>query len=244
MKKNVRRLAVAVAVCASFVAGPAHAQYYYGGLKLAWNDCAGTGTQSLFYECGSDTSALKLYGSFVAPPGLDAVVGYKISVVAQGVGQVPWWDYGAGGCREGLWRMSANLPGAGCTPVGTALTSNQTFDKFVGPFDSNVKFSADVSFLEAQAITEGQEFYAFTLTLRRPSPSACDGCCFPTCLLALVEFHQESGFIQLESDFNDAATWQGGVCGVRQAVAVTSGGSCLPTPAKSSTWGSLKVLYR
>jgi len=237
---HLRRWVIVSTACACLAAGTARAQYYYGGIDLTWDDCGPTGAKDKFSACFTDTTALKLYGSFVAPPGLDAVVGYQIRVGAQDVGNVPWWDYSAGGCREGLWSLRANTPGTSCNPVAFAQASNPTF---VASPNGGVVFGASASLLEPVAIPEGETFYAFTLTLRRPAPSVCDGCCSPTCLLATLEFYQESGIVTLESDFTGAATWQGGVCGVREANSLSSGG-CLPTPTKSSTWGSIKVLYR
>lgn len=238
----MRRWVVASTACACLAAGTAHGQYYYGGVDLAWNDCGSTGAKDQSNACATDTTALKLYGSFVAPPGLDACVGYQIRVGAQDVGLTPWWDYSIGGCREGLWSLKADAPGTSCTPVAFGLAQGQTFTRYTGQYGGGVTFGANVSFLEPQVIAEGETFYAFTLTLRRPAPSVCDGCCVPTCLLAILEFYQASGTITMEGDFNGAATWQGGACTVHGTSASSAG--CLPTPTKTSTWGSLKTLYR
>jgi hypothetical protein len=239
-KNRMRYWVVVWTACACLAAGTARAQYYYGGVELSWNDCGSSGAKDKSSVCTTDTTALKLYGSFVAPPGLVGVTGYRIRVGALDVGNVPWWDYSTGGCREGLWSLRANAPGPGCSPIAFTLASNPTF---VGYPNGGVTFGATAEFLEPTAIPEGETFYAFTLTLRQPAPSDCDGCCIPSCLLATLEFYQESGIVTMEGDFTGAATWQGGVCGVHQGSSAIQAG-CIPTPTRSSTWGSLKVLYR
>ena len=240
-----RSMLAVLSVCVSLMAGVAGAQDC-GGVDLSWNGCGAAGLKDQIFDCSrSDTTALKLYGSFVAPPGLDACAGYRIRITGWDTGLNPWWDYGTGGCREGLWSLKSNAPGPSCNPVSFALAQEPSFQSYRGEYGggTGVVFAATAMFLEPQVITEGETYYAFTLILRRPAQSVCEGCCSRSWLTATIEFIQAGGNVWLEWSCHCAATWQGGSCGVRQVTSASNGG-CQPTPTKSSTWGSLKALYR
>jgi hypothetical protein len=91
-------------------------------------------------------------------------------------------------------------------------------------------------------IAEGTEVYSFKLVFNSAKSvgSACTGCSTPVCIvLNSIKLDQNVGtpggdkFVSVPA-MRNVATWQGGI-----------GTDCyLATPARNTTWGLVKALYR
>jgi hypothetical protein len=87
-------------------------------------------------------------------------------------------------------------------------------------------------------VPQGEELYLFRLTInheRTTGVTACAGCDVRCCIW-LRRLTLWPDFIELWYDpdaGNLCATWQG-----------AGSGGCVGTPAKNTTWGQIKNLYR
>jgi hypothetical protein len=237
VKKNVRRLAVAVAVCASSVAGPAHAQ---SGTNLTWDDCVGSGNESdhKIVAC-TNSGTFNLLCSFASPvdiPNVAAVDAF-MDVKALNGSISPWWS------QTGRWTGEAiNSTGASCgmglwsqAPSGPVVfVSVQT----VAPNRIRVRTTTVVVPGEEQAVVAGQEYYSHTLQLHFRAGTAEDpGCAAPACF-AMADFvliAPESSDIHIPIPLvQNAVGWQSGFPG-----------QCIfYSPTAKNTWGQIKAIYR
>ena len=194
---------------------------------------------------------LQALGSFTAPAGVTAASGNEVVLDIQSGGPaLPlWWAFkNAGTCRQNSMSLNfvadaTNLicvdefSGGGAGGVGAytiGFAGNPTRARMVaaiataspGPLDANV------------------EYFSFNMlinNLKTVGTGACTGCAAPVCLvLNSIKITQPIGVGDYKiSDSNapgsNIITWQGGAVG---------GGGCAATPAKNTTWGSVKSLYR
>jgi hypothetical protein len=96
--------ALATALLLSFVvASGARA----AGINLSWDDCGTAGVSNKTFACNTNSGGATLFGSFVAPSGITALVGvYAVldlwsSPDSVGTAMPDWWQVGASGCRSG-----------------------------------------------------------------------------------------------------------------------------------------------
>jgi len=237
VKKNVRRLAVAVAVCASFVAGPAHAQ---SGTNLTWDDCVGSGNESdnKLVAC-TNSGTFNLLCSFASPvdiPNLAAVDAF-MDVKAISGDISPWWS------ETGRWTGDAtNSTGASCgiellsqAPSGpVVLVSVHT----VAPNRIRVRTSIALVPGEEQAVVAGQEYYSHTLQLHFRAGTADDpGCAAPACFAMVDLILIAPGAADTHIPYplvQNAVGWQSGFPG-----------PCIfYSPTAKNTWGQIKAIYR
>jgi hypothetical protein len=248
MKKTLLMTGALLALtCGLAFAGP-------GGLSLAWLDCDGGGAggaHNRVFACNTNTGGGHiLVGSFVASSYLVRVTGFASVMDAQAAtpGAQDWWQMRTGGCR-GTAAMTSNFDFTGgpftCldywqggaigghqvnTPVGNrnrilATAALPAMDSRIGP------------------IPEGTEVYCLKLTMNNSKTvglGACAGCTTPVCIVLNQIFvtnepGNPAGNKTITFPIANTATWQGGI----------SGEECLAaTPAKNSTWGQVKSLYR
>jgi len=246
MKKTLLMTGALLALTAGLaLAGP-------GGLNLGWLDCGSqAGTENRVFVCNTNTGGGHiLVGSFRASSFMNAVTGFSAVVDAQsgGVSYPAWWNMRVGGCR-----------------ASASLTSN--FDFTGGPFNcydywqggavgghfmdapvgNRARYKAQAALpagdTRITSIPEGLEVYTFKLTvnnLKTAGLGACAGCSEGLCIVlnSMLVTNQPGNpagnkFISSPAERN-YVTWQGGI-----------GPDCLgATPAKNTTWGQVKSLYR
>lgn len=220
------------------------------GIALAWDNCAGEvgANANKNFACNTDSDpggAFKLVASFDA--GLVDVVGIQaILDINSAPASLPsWWAIQTGGCRgtrDGIGDPVS--PGTtGCNNDGyannTAMQTNTGLaSEVIG--GSRLRQKYELIATDPILFNSGTHYYGMTVTLNQLNTvaSACAGCSTPVCIgLSEMRFEDIGSAVTVVSDqlgsFSREATWQGGT------------GNCIgATPAKKSTWGSVKALYR
>lgn len=220
------------------------------GVNLAWNDCGTFGQSSQTFDCLSNTGTpFALIASFVPPPNVNEFLGLAAQIdVSSSTGTLPdWWKHGTSQCRGtsgiGVTANFAALP-TSCTDFynGNAVSGFLYEVGNAGPNRATLKVQTAVPFDNRGPIDPGTEYNAFRVNVQRAKSAAagaCSGCTTPTCLvLNSIQLYQppEAGYDPVVSGpmHADFVTWQS------ESVA----GCPLSTPAKGSTWGQVKTLYR
>lgn len=246
--------------CAALGASPARAiTPAYPGCNLRWDRCYGdAGAINRSFACDTNAGTSALVGSFVPPADVVDANGLEITVdLASASTDLPaWWQMRiAGTCRQTSLSVALVPPegSATCLDWYTGLVAGGIADYRMGHGGRNtVRIVAAVGVsLEALAdLTGGTEYFGFQFVLnhaRTVGDGACAGCETPVCLVVntyKVVTPVSANNVRLQGPANgtdsDYATWRGG------GVPVTWRGTGCPaaTPARRSTWGSVKSLYR
>jgi hypothetical protein len=244
MKKMLLMTSALLALTAGLaVAGP-------GGLNLGWLDCTGD-PPSLDRTslCNSNAGVNTLVGSFMAPSCVNAMSANEMVMDLQSLGgSLPlWWGLRTGLCRPASLGSSFDFTAGPFTcydywqggaigalsmeaPVGNKARIKGVYALPAG--DSRIT-----------GVPEGTEVYSFKANINNAKTTglgACSGCNVGVCLvLNSIKINQPvsepcGGKFVSAVAMRNHATWQGGI-----------GGDCLAaTPAKNTTWGSVKALYR
>lgn len=225
---------------------PAHAQ---GSMNLAWNDCGSFGQSVESFACDTNLGGHTLYASFVSPVPMTQLVGADLWIdVTYRDGSVPsWWNipYWGNGCRPpiGVQTSLAAGPFTCADPWTTQSVggANVQLDK---PSAGRLRIQAVVAVPSdhPQTVDASTEYYGiqvFIPNAQTTGTGACAGCDVPARLeLTRFGLYQPAGVgdyqITTAKD-NVVVGWQNdGKTGFPGA----------PTPAKVTTWGAVKGLYR
>jgi hypothetical protein len=221
-----------------------------GGLNLGWNDCGGLPTSlDRLFLCNTNAGTNTLIGSFVAPSCVNAMSANEVVLDLQSTGvSLPlWWQMRSGLCRPSSLGSSFDFTGGPFTCYdywqGGAI-GTLAMDPPVGN-RARIKgvFALPAGDARITGIPEGTEVYSFKANINNAKSTglgACAGCGLGACIvLNSIKINQPVGtpgggkFVTAVAMRNHA-TWQGGL-----------GGDCLSaTPARNTTWGSVKALYR
>ena len=163
-------------------ARPAHAS----GVNLSWNDCGTAGLATKTYACNSNTgSPFTLVGSFVPPPGIQALTGFNADLrVISGADTLPdWWRHGSGQCRSTtdlLTNFNFTSGPFTCTDVlGGQGSGGWTYDiGYYGPATARIHLTCSVPG-NVGPLDPATEYYAFQVVVTRTHSAgitACAGC--------------------------------------------------------------------
>jgi hypothetical protein len=251
MKKTLAMTCTLLALTAGIAAaGP-------GGLNLGWDDCGGLpATLNRAFACNANSgvgTSSTLVGSFVASCCITQATSNEIVVDVQtpGATLTPWWNMRTGapvGCRSGALTASYSFTAGPFTCYdywGGAAFGSVSSD---APIGNRVRLKGLVALPPTSPrvgpIVEGTETYSFKFIISAAKTTglgACAGCSSGACiLLNTIKVLQPVGnpggtkFISAPATRN-FVTWQGGIPAT----------DCqLATPAKNTTWGSIKTFYR
>jgi hypothetical protein len=211
-------------------------------IHIAFGDCAAFGTSDITNPCNSNAGAIVIVGSFSPPVTVSDAVGIEALVDAsQAAVLSDWWRVDPAGCRAGrmvpgflfpdpqnCWDSfaSTGLGGLSIIYPGTALglipSQSERFDVYQA-VDANypVQFTA------------GQETYLFNLFIYKTrTVGGCGGCDVPTRLcISELDIARVPGAGSL--DYSSDGSYQ-----------CLTYNTSSPTPARVSTWGAIKSLYR
>jgi hypothetical protein len=236
------------------------------GLNLSWDSCygEGTGVQNRRFACDTNAGRERLTGSFRLDTDASDVSAMDGSLhVIAGSDQLPdWWQFrNPGTCR----RLSISLdettdpdwqvcqPWA---PTGSGMTvTNYCTNSFpcrgltYSDNDARIFFVGGIPISLPVSLSAGIEYFVFNLYINHANTvgtGGCAGCAVPVCILFdSVQigrvFELEDRLLTLPaSPGSNVVTWQGG------AVPITGQTATCPaaTPARNSTWGGVKSLYR
>ena len=228
-----------------------------GGLNLGWNDCPSGPTYALLetFACDTNVGVHLLFGSFIPPPGINAMSANQVVIDVQsgGASFAPWWTFGTGLCRPSGSLQSVfdftNGPfscydywqgGAvgGFFYSGSPATANRARIKGV--------FALPAGDPRITSLPEGLEYYSFKLVINNAKSTglgACPGCndeaCIVLNMIALNQTPPNPSFTPVTSPAVAAhVLWQG------WSTPDPTNQCPTVTPARKQTWGSIKALYR
>jgi len=248
MKKTLLMTGALLALtCGLAFAGP-------GGLSLAWLDCDGGGAggaHNRAFACNTNTGGgHTLVGSFIAPSFANAVTGFAavVDLQAASVSYPDWWHIRVGGCRATASLLSNfDFTGGPFTCYDYWQGGAVGGHSMDAPIANRARIKATAALPAGDSritsIPEGTEVYCFKLTAnnaRTAGLGACAGCPTSVCIvlnsiLITNVPGNPAGNKFISFPVPNTATWQGGISDVE----------CLnATPAKNSTWGQVKSLYR
>jgi hypothetical protein len=251
-------LSAALACALSLVPNPSFAQ---SGVNLSWDDCGAAGTDTKSFACNSNTlSGAVMYATVVVAAQEDSVVGFEgvVDIITTEDPLPDWWRFlGGTNCRSGM-SGSGDFTGgapAGCANFmfGVATAGTPAFQypttspKII--FDGNqnraerVKFPGAVGSADAATLDAGLEYATFRLTLlgsKTVGTGACAGCSFHACIMLnqiniAIRGRSDVDYVRLTGappSGRDRVTWQG------------ANADCSLVPARNTTWGNIKTLYR
>ncbi len=225
-------------------------------LYLSWTDCgtSGNATQNFNFACDTEAGSEELYCSFRAPfaTGADVLGVVAVVDIQHETSPLPdWWQLAkAGGCRSGYLGASGDFTGnSDCVDpwLGQAAADVQGYDVGQprnGTNQARIKVACGVIPALARTLDATHVYYGVKLVIqnaRSTGPGTCAGCRQGACLvLNSIEIKRLSGspggdlFLDTPGPANaNWARWQGGV-----------GIDCSVVPARNTTWGRIKSLYR
>jgi len=220
-----------------------------GNAEMAWDRCAGLvgSTTSRTFACADDTTRHRLVVSASTPFGLPDFVAavVTIDVALAGAGIPDWWRFADGGCRAGAATadigVSTDGDPASChDPWGTGLLSGTVgvAEGYLTPNRIRIQFTLAQSSTSVFPIGQTCRVGVLTLpslgTVTGGGGSGCAGCATAACL-SLTQ-------VELFGIFGDQQIIPPGashVAGFQQPTP-----ALCATPARQSSWGAIKALYR
>jgi hypothetical protein len=247
----------------SLVAGSADAA---PGVSLRWNHCLSDGgVLNKTFACNTNSGSHTLVGTFRLATPMNDVIGAEIVLqLASASAVLPsWWQFlNLGSCRQSslLVNNSANPADLSCLDwsSGQMFVGIASYCTSAGPCADrpSTANAARIKLVEAVAqefatpLAGGQDYFAFNLVVQNANTvgsGACSGCETPVCIVlnsidVVAKGNVEHRTLSGPTNGTDAdfAAWQGG------GTPVVGGliGCPAATPARNSTWGALKSLYR
>jgi hypothetical protein len=210
-------------------------------LNLSWDECGSSGTGLSTFACNVGYGPTRnLVASFKAPFGINELVLFRSKMVFTFDGEVPeWWQFAAGQCRSTDWDFqydgSLGFP-KGCTG---SIPASRTWS-WSTPAPGKLELNVD-------AVVRGEpvylyphlEYFAYEVrisNLHTTGNGACAGCSMKACIR-----HDEVQLIQTPSQTFDR-TLRGPLD--RQIVYWQEAWKCEVDAVRSTTWGTVKALYR
>lgn len=256
----MRAIVLVALVLVALEVRPAAAQ---GGVNLAWGSgCWFENPQNLkTFACGTNAGADSLVGSFALWSDRDGIVGADAVVdLEAAAGTLPdWWQFvNAGSCRESSLSASLDFslaPGVSCfelwpgTPTFSTLQylTATTVPPAPGTSPSRARIVLHAEAAAPAAVTGGTEYYLFRLSIdhqRTMLAGACPGCATSVALVL-----SGVGLLRQDGGTDYACTPIANACISWQFLDSSPcvpplGGDCRTVPARRSTWGMVKSLYR
>lgn len=253
------RIAVLV-LCGLVMASATHAA---PGINLKWSICFGDGgITNRNFACNANTGfANIMIGSFELPADLPVPdrTDFVLDLATASASLPAWWEFkNAGSCRMTSmsinavyppasvncadWTLGNEMPGVTAYEVGARGPNTARWIAYV-----QIQSGADPPI---EPLLAGLEYYGFTINVNKAKTvgtDACSGCSVPACIvLNSMRISASSGatlaLLTTPSNGTDSnlLTWQGG-----SGVSVGSTIGCpAATASRTSTWGSVKAIYR
>ena len=228
-----------------------------GTVKMRWDSCWGdAGVMNKSFACNVNTGSNLLVASLVPDHAMLGVSDLEPRVdLTFARGSLPeWWKFRATGtCRTNSLNVSSTPPLAAvaCENWSDGSAVSGIINYSLAPFFPGKTSAQIVSGMTSGATSDflaGHEYYLFTLSanhLKTVGAGACAGCGIGACIgLQYVELNTPQpvntvSFFAFSANNDWLTTWQGGVLNG------AGGLNCAQTTAiRSSTWGSVKSLYR
>ena len=223
-------------------------------LHLTWDDCEPGGTHDQAFDCGANNVTLGLYLAFssAVATGADVVALEAVVDVQHSLATLPdWWRMSASGeCRSGQLLASVDFSAANvCVDpwagAGSAEVQGYSYgEPHPVPNQVRIKVVAGVPSSQAWTLAANQLYYGMKVLISTDHSTgslACAGCQAPACLvLNSILVRRLPGapggdltIVTPGAGNANRATWRGG-----------AGADCAAVPARRTTWGTIKSLYR
>jgi hypothetical protein len=213
--------------------------------SLAWTDCLPAGQSSMSFACDRNTGEDVLVGYFVAPYGITRLASIEANVDFQAGGsQLPdWWAFSTCAARSDALSLGLDFSGfTACSDYwqGQAFGDFRVLVGYGGPTRQKIVVTASMDGSAVGPLVSGRSYYAFALHVSHAGTvGGCGGCSGGACFaLNSITLHQVAPLsaVTLANTY-DFATWQPG----GYPTAPDCRGA---VPARATTWGSIKSLYR
>ena len=223
-----------------------------GGINLAWNDCSPAGLTNKTFACTSNSLVgAIMVASAIAPVPMDQLNSEESDMTLQ-TNQATlsqWWNLQTSGgnipCRTGI-ASSFDFTGGpfSCLDpwVGVASGGYDFTNAYLAPNRGRIRTVCAIA--GSTPITGVDEYYFFKITLlgqKSTGNGSCAGCTDGACIVfTQLKLNQPLGvgnYLITNPLVSQYVTWQ-------------SGGASVPlgcpaaTPTRTTTWGSVKSLYR
>lgn len=244
-------------LCAAMlIAGAAAAR---AQISLAYTDC-GSGIVNVSSACTSNAGTHRVIGSFQAPAGTTAITGEQAVIDLQFPNATvpPWWQaVVAGSCRGSAVSVAYNTPPPSCadyfntvaSPIGGFGYDYYPVSPTTSPGRVRIRTVSAIPIgsaksLDAAGIAPGSDTYVFTATFTMANTvgdGSCAGCSVGMCWLfnsLLLTQPVGVGDVMLVSPgaAGQIVLWQNGGIGPTNP--------CDFVPARPTSWGQVKSLYR
>ena len=222
-------------------------------LNLSWTNCYGDGgVTNQDFACETNTGSHTLVASFTPNMTSNTVNGNEILIDLQSAGSTlpAWWAFkNVGTCRLTSLSVAGTLPPTAVNCIdefaGQATSGIASYSTGVGGAPNRVRLiiAEAVPVNALVHVDPSGEYFAIAIRIDNAktvgSPS-CAGCATPVCFVFNSMRLAAGGGAKDEfigtSPGANFATWQGGAIGI--------GGCPGATPARNTTWGAVKSLYR
>ena len=220
-------------------------------LNLRWTNCLGdAGLQNKTSACTSNLgSAGSLVGSFVLPNNVVGATGIEtiVDVVVNATALPAWWT---AACRTGFMGMNPTISpsAANCFEWAPGVAGGLgKFWETTPPGGTNYGANTGRAIAAFATATPtdvvagpGNEYFAFNLTIsnaKSTGTGSCAGCATAACLVfnsvKMVAGLSTAVFLEgANTAGSNIATWQG------------TAANCAAVPARNTSWGAVKSLYR
>jgi hypothetical protein len=208
------------------------------GINLSWNDCGTYGVGGKSSPC----TVNNVVGSFVPPPGINALVAMEATLDVQTSSPVlpNWWQLNkTNGCRTSSLTSQFSFETlSSCSDYwqGQALGIMDFRQSDRGANRGMLRLVCAIGENDGRSVDSGTEYYAFQVVINNARSSggdACSGCMTPACIILnsieLDEFGSSQAQILTNPVNRSMVTWQGGEC---------QGG------VRNRTFGQIKSIYR
>jgi hypothetical protein len=209
------------------------------GVNLSWNDCGAYGASNRNSPCSANSGTNAIIGSFVPPPGINALVALEATLQVQVSSPVlpSWWQMRAGnGCRPTSFSAQFAFQSlSSCIDYfqGQAIGGTDYAVGFGAANRARIRVVCAIGIDSGSPVDSGSEYYAFQLLFNNARSDECSGCLSPACIiLDSIDLYQPGSDnpAKLTGPANRSmVTWQGGEC---------SGG------VRNRTFGQIKSIYR
>jgi hypothetical protein len=226
------------------------------GINLGWNDCPSGATYSLLeaFACDTNLGSHTLVGSFVAPPGINAMSAneFWIDMATGSPLLASWWDFGTDQCRHTSLTANLDFTAGPFTCFDYWQAGGGGGFSWSNPFPGSNRgrirgvFALNAGDPRITSVPEGLEVYSFKLNITNAKSTglgACGGCTDEACIvlneLTLDQPAPNPPQIRLTNPaVSGHVVWQGW--------STTDPKNQCPTitPARKQTWGSIKAMYR
>ena len=226
------------------------------GVNLSWDNCGAAGGPSKTFNCATNTGSAVFVASVSAPAGIGLWTSFETEIQVQSNGAWPaWWALRnqtgqTGQCRAGALSTSQDFTGApyagacGDTYLNQGAGGITTYlVGFNGANRARLAVTYSVPSANQVPLDPGFEYFSMRgsiLYTKTVGTGACAGCNEGVCLVCTyVRCLQPAGAPGGNISVTNPAgrnyiMWNG-------ATTETCNGA---TPTKSTTWGSVKALYR